>query len=272
MLTVFLWVVAGYMAFVLMLYVLQRSMMYHPGHHLPAIAETYVPEMAPVTVETDDGLELQSWYVSPKEDFPVVLYFQGNAGTLADRDFKAAPWIEAGYGVWLNGYRGYGGNPGQPSEQGLYSDARAAVAYLGQQGVKPERIILYGESLGSGIATETAAHLARNGSPARGLVLEAPFTSMGAAAQSHYPFVPAKWLVRDKYDNLGKIAEIQTPVLIMHGDRDRVVPEKHGRRLFEAAREPKQGYWVPGGAHSNLYNYDADQEVLRFFDGLRVTN
>ena len=102
-----------------------------------------------------------------------------------------------------------------------------------------------------------------------GLVLEAPFTSMGAAAQGHYPFVPAKWLVKDRYDNLSKIANVDTPVLIMHGDRDRVVPEKHGRALFAAAREPKRGFWVPGGRHSNLYNYDAGDEVLRFFEEVR---
>lgn len=269
MMTFLIWVLAGYLAFVVALFLFQRNMMYHPGRSVPLPQATQVSDMAVVNVETDDGLALTSWYAMPKDGKPVILYFQGNAGTWADRDFKAAPLIKAGFGVWLTGYRGFGGNPGSPSEVGLYADARAALKYLEAKGIGPERIVLYGESLGSGVATEVAATLAEAGTPARGMILEAPLSSMGAAAQGHYPFVPAKLLVKDRYDNESKIGAISTPLLILHGDRDRVIPQSHGKALYNAAKQPKLAFWVSGGAHSNLYDFGAGQKVLGFLEKLR---
>lgn len=260
--------VGCYLALIAALYVFQRGLMYHPGKVLPPPAETLIPEAEAVVARPEAGLSLTSWFVSPKPGRPTVLYFQGNAGTIADRDYKARAFADAGLGVWLTGYRGFGGNSGGPTEAGLYADARAALAELSARGIAPGDVVLYGESLGTGVATETAAALARAGTPARGLILEAPFTSMGDAAQSHYPYVPAKWLVRDCYASLSKIADIAAPLLILHGDADRVVPESQGRRLFEAAAEPKRGVWVPGGGHSDLYDFGVAAEVVAFIDGL----
>ncbi len=259
----------GYGALVLFLYVAQRGLMYHPGTGpLPAPAETQLPEAQILRLRTADGLDLVSWYVPPKDDRKVVVYFQGNAGTLAERDFKARRLVDAGYGVVLLGYRGYGGNPGQPSEQGLYLDAQAVGAFLGREGIPPSRRVAYGESLGSGVAVQAAVEAAKAGEPLAGVILEAPFTTMGRAAQDHYPYVPAVWLVRDKYDSLDKIAGIAAPLLVMHGDADRVVHERHGRRVFEAAKEPKRGFWVPGGGHSDLEDFGAGNAVLDFLKSL----
>lgn len=264
-LSVLVAVAGAYLALIAFLYVKQRSLMYHPGAGpLPLAEDTQLPEARTLRLTTSDGLVLSSWFVEPQGAAPLVLYFHGNAGTLADRDFKARLFVDGGYGVLLTGYRGYGGNPGLPSEEGFYADARAALAFLESVGIGPERIVLYGESLGTGVATQMAFEAAQTGKPVRALVLETPFTAMGRAAQDHYPYVPASWLVRDKYASLDKIAKIDTPLLLMHGDADRVVLEKHGRKLFAAASEPKQGFWVPGGGHSDLYDFGAGDAVLAF--------
>lgn len=261
--------VAGiYLAVLVLMYFAQRHLMYQPGKVLPPASQTLIPNALLETVNTSDGLTLVSWYLPPAKDMPVIVYFQGNAATIADRDYKAAPWHELGYGVWLVGYRGFGGNPGSPTEEGLYTDAVAAFAALEERGIGPDRIILYGESLGSGVATHMAKELADQGTPVRGLVLEAPFTAMGDAAQDHYPFLPARWLVKDTYDSLRKISSIKTSLMIVHGDRDRVVRQEHGRKLFDAAQRPKTALWIKGAAHNNLYDFDAGKQIIRFLDSL----
>lgn len=270
--SILLWALLVYAAVLIALFAFQRGLMYRPGNSLPSPATTMVPQAQVRVLKTDSGLALTSWYVPPEHGnkaAPVILYFQGNAGTFADRDFKAAPLAAAGYGVWLTGYRGFGGNPGAPDEQGLYADARAAITALAADGVKPAQIVLYGESLGSGVATQMAYELAQAGTPAKGLILEAPFMSMGSAAQDVYFYVPAKWLVRDRYDNLAKIASVQAPLLIMHGDADRVIQQRHGKQLFATAGDLKSGFWPAGGGHSNLYDFDALNEVLGFLKGLK---
>lgn len=254
-------IVGVYALMVVALFVFQRSLMYQPGHTLPAPSETQIPAAEAFLAQDPKRV---SWFLPAKDNRPVVVYFQGNAGTVADRDYKARRFAEAGIGVWLTGYRGFAGNAGAPSEEGLYADARDALAALRARGVSPSDIVLYGESLGTGVAVQMAHELARTGTPARGLILEAPFTSMGAAAQGHYPYVPAKWLVRDKYDSASKIADVGTPLLILHGDADRVVPEPHGRRLFDLANEPKRGVWVPGGGHSDLYDFGVGENIVDF--------
>lgn len=263
-------IVGVYLAVLVLMYVGQRHLMYQPGKTLPSASQTQIPDAIIESTTTDDGLALVSWYLPPANDMPVIVYFQGNAATIADRDYKVAPWYKAGYGVWLVGYRGFAGNPGSPTEDGLYTDARAALAVLVDRGIGPDRVILYGESLGSGVATHMAKELAGLGTPVRGLILEAPFTAMGDAAQDHYPFLPARWLVKDAYDSLAKISSIKAPLMIVHGDRDRVVRQEHGRRLFAAAERPKTALWVKGAAHNNLYDFDAGKQIARFLESLNA--
>lgn len=269
MLTIVLTVLGVYIAVVAMMYVAQRKLMYQPGYVLPSPTETLIPTAEPRALNSEPDLQLVSWFLAPADGMPVIVYFQGNAATIADRDFKVAPWHQAGYGVWLVGYRGYGGNPGFPTEDGLYADARAALTELANDGVRPDQIILYGESLGTGVATQMAWELSKNGTPAKGLVLEAPFSAMGDAAQDHYPFLPARLLVKDKFDSLSKIANIKTPLMIIHGARDRVVGQDHGRRLFAAASKPKTALWLEEAAHNNLYDFGVGGQVLEFFESLK---
>lgn len=259
--------IVAYAGLVMALFAFQRHLMYQPGDHLPAPEQTEIPDAQARITEPEPGLRLVSWYLPPAENKPVVLYYHGNAGTIAERDFKAAGFRQDGKGIWLTGYRGFAGNPGSPTEQGLYADARAALAALVADGIEPGRIILYGESLGTGMAVQMALELAEKGTPAKAVILEAPFASMGTAAQDRYFYVPAKWLVKDRYDNLAKIDRIDAPLLIMHGDADGVVRQSHGKRLFEAAKEPKTGFWPAGGGHSNLEQFGLFEAVNAFLRG-----
>ena len=261
--SLFATIVAVYAGLVGVLYVSQRNLMYHPSDYAAAPAASGAPEMRLAHHETADGLRLTSWYAPARAGMATLLYVHGNAGTVADRVFKVRPYLDRGYGVMLVGYRGYGGNPGAPSEQGLYRDGASAMAFLAAQGVAAGRVVLYGESLGTGVAVELA-HRAATQSPVAALVLEEPFTTMGDAAQSHYPFVPAKWLVKDKFDSASKIAAVRAPLYVFHGDRDRVVPQKLGKTLFAAASEPKTGAWIAGAGHNDLYDYGAAAGILRF--------
>ena len=252
-----------YSIFVGALFLFQRNMMYYPGHHLPTPAESGVAEMAVVRVTTEDGLELTSWYGRATAIKPTIVFFQGNAGTIAGRSFKVRRYLDAGYGVFLVGYRGYGGNPGKPMEQGLSADGRAALRYLENVGVPSAEWIFYGESLGSGVAVEMAHEWAQR-IPVGAVILEAPFTSMGDAAAEHYPFVPARMLVRDRYASVEKVADIRAPLLIIHGEADRTVPKALGKRLFDAASEPKQAHWISGAGHNNLYDFGVTALVEQF--------
>ncbi len=258
----------GYLALLLALFVFQRNLMYHPGTPLKPLDETMIPDAQVHHLESDTGQRLQSWYLPPQPGKPVVVFFHGNAGTIADRDFKVAPWRDAGYGVWLTGYRGFSGNAGLPSESGLYADARTAIEKLINVGIEPAQMVLYGESLGTGVATQMAFERAAAGTPVRGLILEAPFLSMGAAAQFRYPYVPAKWLVRDKYLNHAKIEHIDAPLLLIHGDQDRVLPQSHGRTLFDTAKHPKQAVWLEGAGHTDVYDFGAGDAVMKFLETL----
>ena len=262
-------VVFGVYAFVTGgMYVFQRTLLYHPSTTVPDPTRSGVPEMQLVDLNTDDGLTLSAWFQPAKRGLATIVLFCGNAGNIGDRAFKVRPLIDAGYGVLLVGYRGYGGNPGSPSEDGLYHDGRAALAMIRDKGIVPSDVVLYGESLGSGVAVHLAHEAAASGSPVGGLILEAPYTSMADVAGSHYPFVPAFWLVKDRFDSVAKIADVDAPILIIHGERDRIVPTRFGRRLFAAAADPKESRWISEAGHNDLYEFGAARIVEDFLVGL----
>jgi len=258
---------AAYIGFVALLFFMQRAMMYHPSSAIGTPVSAGVPEMVAIRLENERGEKLVSWFKSASTNKPTIVFFQGNAGNIGGRGFKIRPFLDQGYGVLLVGYSGFGGNPGSPNEQSLYKDAELALSFLQRNGVAANHWILYGESLGSGVAVEMATRFAGEG-PVRALVLEAPFTSMGAAAQFHYPFVPARYLVLDQFDSLSKIGRIQAPLLIVHGVNDRTVPVKFGKELLVAAKEPKQGNWIDAAGHNDLFDHGAGDSVIAFINTL----
>ena len=251
---------AGYILFTGVIGCSQRRLMYHPDNSAPILGDAGVPDMAAVTHKTADGLDLLAWHRSAtREGAPTVIYLHGNAGHIGHRGHKVRPYLDAGYGVLLVSWRGYGGNPGSPTEQGFYDDARAAFDFLEAQGTPPGRIIVYGESIGGGPAVQLAVERAVGA-----LVLEAPFTSAADVAQRAYWFLPARYILLDRFESKSKIGDIDAPLFIVHGERDQVVPVDMGRSLLAAANEPKDARFFPGAGHNDLYDYGAADAVLDF--------
>jgi uncharacterized protein len=249
------------------LYVFQRRILFVPGTTPPDRAAVGVADMREVELATEDGVNLVSWYREASPGFPTIVYFQGNAGTIGGRGFKARALMDHGYGVLLVGHRGYGGNPGYPSETGLILDGRAAVSFLAENGVSATNTVLYGESLGSGVAVALAAGAPADGGPGA-LILEAPYTSIVEIAAARYWFVPVRYLIKDRFDSLSRIADVGAPTLILHGEKDTVIDASHGKRLHAAANEPKHLDLFTEGRHSDLYDHGALEKIVEFLDGL----
>jgi uncharacterized protein len=254
------WLAGGYAGVLLLLFIAQRVLMYHPSNIVPEPGLYGASDMQVVKIATPDGFNLHCWWKPPtRNDKTTFLYYHGNAGNIGDRAFKVRHFLDAGYGVLLVGYRYNAETGGKPSEEGLYIDGQAAYDFVRSHGVPAGRIIAYGESLGSGVATKIATT-----NDVGAVVLEAPYTSIGDVAQTHYWYVPAKWLLRDRYDSLDRIDQLKVPLLILHGESDALIPVKFGRKLFETAHQPKEAHFVPGGGHADLYDFGVDRVILDF--------
>lgn len=251
-------VVVFYLGFVGLLFFAQRGMMYLPDTSRTPPAQAGFAQAAEDILKTDDGERLVIWHVPPREGRPVVLYFQGNGGGLSLRVARFQMLVSDGTGLIALGYRGYSGSSGSPSEAGLIDDARAAYAFAAER-YAPERIALWGESLGSGVAVALAAER-----EVGRVILEAPFTSAADVAAGVYPFVPVRLLMKDQFRSDERIGVVKAPVLIMHGERDRVVPIRFGERLFELIRAPKRFVRFPNGGHEGLDAHGAVAEAKRF--------
>lgn len=232
----------------LMMPFLLNSLLYFPSRHLFAQPGEVGLEAEDVVFETEDGETLHAWWFRARET-PLghVLLCHGNAGNVGDRLLHARLLTDAGLDVFSFDYRGYGQSTGSPSEEGTYRDARAALLALArQEGVDPQRILYVGESLGGGVAVALARE-----APPRGLVLLSTFTSVRDMGRVHYPIIPPP-LVPDAYPSLRRIRDLECPVLVMHGDRDDIVPLAQGEALHQAAPEPKRLHVFPGAGHNDL--------------------
>ncbi|MDJ0642018.1 MAG: alpha/beta hydrolase [Erythrobacter sp.] len=238
-----------YMALFVVLWAFQSRFIY-PA---PQAVAPVTPGFEEVQLETSDGLSLRAFFREASDTLPTVVYFHGNGGTLEQASISNVGLIQAGLGALLVEYRGYGGNPGDPSEDGFYRDGEAAMAWLAAQGVSHDDTILIGNSIGSGVATEMATR-----HDAAALVLVAPFTSLPDAAQSNVWWLPAKMLVRDQYRNADKIADLDMPILIQHGDADMLIPFEHGRAL---SRLSENALFQPfeGSGHSLTFEPDSQR-------------
>jgi fermentation-respiration switch protein FrsA (DUF1100 family) len=254
-------VVALYVAGITSLWAFQRDLMYFPDG-LPRVPPSYYEMLAgvhEVSFKTADGLELVAWHAPAPPNRPTVVMFHGNGGSLRGERYRLKHFKDAEIGVLLLAYRGYSGNSGVPNEEGLYADARAALDWLEQNGVASTSIVLYGISLGTGVATKMAAER-----EFAAVVLESPYTSTVDVAAWRFPIVPVTWLMEDRFESLARIAAIKEPLLIMHGDRDSVIPQQFGRQLFEAANQPKEGFWPPGLGHNDIFDNGGFDTALEF--------
>jgi uncharacterized protein len=248
-----------YVGLTALLYFTQRDYLYFPDERRPTVSTAAIAFLTEVELVTSDGLRLLAWYIPPPQGRPVVLYFHGNGGNIAYRAPRLLQFARAGLGVLIPEYRGYGGNAGEPTETGLYLDAVTAMDFLDMGGISSDRTIVYGESLGTGIATRVASQ-----HNVAALVLEAPYTSITAMAAQHFSFLPVSLMLKDRFDSLSCIAQVHAPVLVIQGERDQVVPPALGRELFAAAPEPKEFWSAPEGGHDDLYGYGAAETVFRF--------
>jgi len=235
--------------FLVVLWLVQRSLIYFPHGQVPAPAAVGLTTADIATFTTDDNLDLEAWFVPAREPSAdrTIVVFNGNAGSRAHRAILAASFAERGFATLLVDYRGYGGNPGLPSEAGLYRDARASLKYLASRGdVNMARVVFFGESLGAAVAVKLATEFQPSA-----LILRSPFSSMTRMGAHHYPLLPVRQFLRDRYPSIDRIGSITCPLLVIAGDDDRVVPFEDTQRLFDAAHEPKQMVVIGGADHND---------------------
>ena len=240
------------------LFLLQRQILFRPAQDRPDAALAGLAGLEEVAVPTADGLRLLAWFLPPRGEGPVLLFLHGNGGHIGHRTERLRRFAAQGWGVLLVGYRGYGGTPGTPSEAGLRLDAAAGLAALRGRGIADGRIVLWGESLGSGLATWLAAR-----EPVGAVVLETPYTSIAAIAKRRYPFAPVDVLLRDRFDSLVHMPAIRSPVLVLVAGRDVVVPPDMGHAIHAAA--PDAELWVAAeGGHIDLMQHGSIEAVAEF--------
>jgi len=255
---IFIAAAAGYLGIGALMYFAQRSLMYFPDRTRTPPAAAGFPQAQEVVLDTADGERVITWHVPPRGDKPVVLYFHGNGGSLAYRVDRFQKLVAGGTGLLALSYRGYGGASGKPSEAGLIEDARAAYAYAAEH-YPAERIAVWGESLGSGVAIALAAE-----KPVARVILDAPFTSAADIAAALYWYLPVRLLMRDTFRSDQRVAHVTAPVLVLHGEADRVVPIAYGERLYGMIPGKKRMVRFPGGDHVDLDRHGAMDAALKF--------
>ena len=255
------WLIAPvvvYGAFVALVYVAQRLLQYFPERRRTAPSAVGLTKAEEVVLDTADGERVIVWHVPPRNGQPVFVYFHGNGGSLRWREERFRDLIADGSGLVALSYRGYGGSTGSPSEVGMIADAQAAYAFAAAR-VPAERIVVFGESLGTGVAVALAA-TQRIGR----LILQAPFTSAVDVGARAYWYLPVRLLVKDPFRSDQRIGQVTAPLLVLHGERDQVVPIAIGERLFSLANEPKRFVRFPAGTHVDLDQHGALDAVRSF--------
>ena len=250
-----------YLILLTLIYINQRKLLYLPSEN------NYLDDPINFTyneffIEVDQEVKIKSWLIEKDlKKYKTILFLHGNAGNLFNRSYKLNRLNELNLNVLIISWRGFSGNLGKPNETNLYGDAKKAVKWLNDKGVESKNIILYGESLGTGVAVEIGQSNKFNS-----IILESPYTSMVKAAKIYYPYLPVKFLLKDKYDSEKKIKNIKTPILIMHGKKDNIVPFHMGKKLFETANEPKKFLQIEEDDHMLSFNDNLLLEIKNFIN------
>jgi uncharacterized protein len=256
-------VAAAYALVAVAAFIAQRKLMYFPDRARVAPASFALSGVEERLIKTPDGESLVAWFGRAAPGRPTILYFHGNAGNLANRSERVRKYLGRGMGVFILSYRGYSGSSGRPSERANVADAKLAYGALIAEGVAPEDIIVYGESLGSGVAVQLAAE-----KPVAGVVLDAPYTAIVDVAAGAYPYFPVRAFLLDRYDSLRYLSRIDAPLLVIHGEEDEVIPVAMGRAVYAAANGPKEIVTFPGAGHSDHHLYGSGDEIFRWIDNL----
>ncbi len=253
---------------------IENRSIFHPDKNVHLTPDDYGLEYDDVTFHTEDGLKLNGWFIPGKaksltaDNLYTLLWFHGNAGNISHR-LENIKMLQdrVPINIFIFGYRQYGKSEGKISEHGTYIDAKAAFEYLhSRNDINHEKIIFFGRSLGSAVAVDLAVE-----DKCCALILETPFTSIKELAKFLYPFLPLGYIIQTKYDSITKIKDVKVPVLILHGDKDELVPIEQGRKLYERANEPKEFYTIPGATHNDTYIVGGEEYIdvfRRFVDKL----
>ncbi len=241
---------------------LQRHLMYFPDTTYTKPAQAGLSNVAEQVLETPDGARVIAWYAKAKPGRPTILYFHGNAGSLETRSERIRKYMAQGLGVFMMTYRGFGGSTGEPSEAANVADAKQAFNTL-TASVDPLDVIIYGESLGTGVAVQVAAE-----KRVRGVVLDAPYTSMVDLARLHHPFIPGRWFMTDRYETRRHIAKVAAPLLVIHGEKDHIVPIEMGREIHALAQSPKTLRTFPAAGHDDHYKYGSYDALYAWIETL----
>ena len=244
LLKLFLTIFLIYFVILFFLFFYQRNLLYHPNENNYS-GDQLTVDIKEVKITTQDNIELLAWYHEKNlKDYKTILYFHGNAGSLENRIHKLNHFKNLDINFLIIAWRGFSGNEGKPSEKGLYEDGESAVKWLLNKGIEEKNIILYGESLGTGIAT----HISQNKNFA-GVILETPFTSMADVAKTFYPYIPVSLVLKDKFENKKKMKNISSPILVMHGELDQIVPFRMGEKIYKIANTTKYSYFTKYDNH-----------------------
>ena len=238
----FIVLVIIYLLIVLFITFYQRKLLYHPGENNYLDQNTLNHKIEKVYIPSDE--KLIGWYFEKNRNFKTLLFFHGNAGKIDNRIYKLNEFSKMNINYLIFGYRGFSGNSGKPNEEGLYKDAKAAKLWLNNRNISDEQLILYGESLGTAIAINLAKE-----NKFAGIILESPFTSMTELAKKYYPYLPVNLILKDKFDSIKKINLIESPILIMHGKQDKIVPFNMGLKIYNSSNNPKFNYFNDNDDH-----------------------
>jgi uncharacterized protein len=251
--------VSAYCVFAIAMYKGQHLLVYRIDKRRIAPARAGLADVDEVILEVPDGERLVAWHGVAQHGQPTILYFHGQAGALARRSDRLRRYRAAGLGILIVAYRGFSGSTGTPGEAANVADGLFAHDWLTQRGVKADDIIIYGESLGTGVATQVAAQRKISG-----MVLDSPFTALSELAAARHPYLPVKSFIFDRYDTLSHIAKATAPVLVLHGEKDPIVPLPMGLKVFEAIPGPKRMVTFPEGRHLDHGKFGSLDVVLRF--------
>lgn len=235
-----------YVAIMAFLYFYQRNLQYFPAGPRPELETQIKPEV--ITVTPEEGISLQGFYWPAKEGLPTIVFFHGNGQAYQYWIDKLMTFAQEGYGALFTDYRGYGGQPGEPTEEGIYRDARSFINTINtNQSVPFDDMVFYGESLGTGVAVQMATEFRP-----KALILESAYSSTADIAKARYWMFPVELLMKDQYRSIDKIDGLKMPKLFIHSLNDRVINIRFARRLYEATPEPKQFVEVSNGGHNDL--------------------
>ena len=264
--TTLLALVSFYILLLIAAFFFQRNLLYHPSgdSYSKGMAWEEPIEIEKVKIKTDADIQLLAWFYNENiKKFKTILLLHGNAGSLESRIYKLNHFKDLNVNFLIIAWRGFNGNEGKPSETGLYRDAKSAIKWLNLKGVTEENIILYGESLGTGVAVEVA----QNKNYA-GVILESPYTSMVNMGKKHYPLFPVRFLLKDKFESYKKIKKVSVPILVIHGKIDTIVPFAMGKKMYELANEPKFFYFQEYGDHMVDYDEKLLSVLKKFIQSL----